>query len=73
LATFGRRFVALPEDVESYLEDWEFHQATGMVAVQIGTWDRVEAAFQLIATAKGLGLSPHAAALLVIDRQLRVG
>jgi len=62
----------MPEDVESYLEDWEFHQATGMVAVQIGTWDMVEAAFQLIAAAKVIGKSPHDAAVLVIERKLRL-
>jgi len=62
----------MPEDVESYLEDWEFHQATGMVAVQIGTWDMVEAAIRLIAAARALGKSPHDAALLVIDHQVRV-
>ena len=43
----------MPVAVESYIEDWEFHQATGMVAVQIGTCDMVEAAFQLIAAARG--------------------
>ena len=48
------------------------HQATGMVAVQIEMSDMVEAAFQLIAAARRLGVSPHEAALLVIDRQLRV-
>ncbi len=63
----------MPEGLDSYVEDWEFHQATGMVAAQIGTCDMVEAAFQLIAAAKGLGVSPHAAALFVIDRQLRIG
>jgi hypothetical protein len=61
------------EDANSYMEDWQFHQATGMVAVQIGTSDMVEAAFQLIAASRGLGISPHEAALLVIDHQLRVG
>jgi len=68
----GRRF-AMPAGVDSSLEDWEFHPATGMVAVQIGTCDMVEAAFQLIAAARGFAVSPHEAALLVIERQLRVG
>ena len=62
----------MPEDVESYLEDWEFHQATGMVAVQIGTHDMVEAAFQLIALAVQRHESPHDTALPVIGRQLRL-
>jgi len=64
---------AIPEDIDSYLEDWKFHQASGMVPVQIGTWDMVEAAIRLIAAARALGKSPHDAALLVIDRQVRVG
>jgi hypothetical protein len=56
-----------------YLEDWEFHQATGMVAAQIGTNDMNEAALWLVAASAEIDESPHDTALRVIDRQLRLG
>ena len=62
----------MPAGAGSYIEDWEFHQATGMVAVQIGTHDMFEAALQLIALAVQRHESPHDTALPVIGRQLRL-
>lgn len=55
---------------DSHLDDWEFHQATGMVAVQIGTCDMDQAACQLLSSATLWGLSAHELAILVIDRQV---
>ena len=62
----------MPDGVDSYLEDWKFHQATGMLSVQIGTHDMFEAALQLIALAVRRHESPHDTALPVIGRQLRL-
>jgi hypothetical protein len=62
----------MPEEADVCLDDWEFHQATGMVAVQIGTWDMAEAAIRLIAAARTVGSSPHELALLVIGGQVRL-
>jgi len=59
--------------VPSYLEDWEFHQATGMVAVQIGTHDMAEAARRLVVVSAEIDESPHDTALRVIDREVRLG
>jgi hypothetical protein len=58
------------EDVASYREDWEFHQATGMLSVQLGTHDMHLAAERLIAMAALRGESPHDTALAVIRRGL---
>jgi len=60
-------------DEPSYLGDWQFHQATGMVAAQIGTNNMVEAANRLLDEAVVLGKTPHDVALLVIDRQVGFG
>jgi len=62
----------MTEGQGSYLDDWEFHQATGMVAVQVHTWDMGEAASRLIALAAVRGESVHDTALLVISRQLQL-
>jgi len=58
-------------DSKSYFEDWEFHHATGMLSVQIGTHDMFEAAMHLIALAARRHESPHAAAVVVIARQVK--
>jgi len=60
------------QDCQSYLEDWEFHQATGMLSVQIGTHDMFEAAMHLIALAARRHESPHDTAVLVIARQVEL-
>ena len=54
-------------------DDWEVHQATGMVAAQIGTWNMSEAAARLMAVATARGQSLYDTALLVVSRQLQVG
>jgi len=59
-------------DVGTYLDDWEFHQATGMLSVQMGTHDMAEAAIRLIALAVERRESPHNTALLIIDHRLRL-
>jgi hypothetical protein len=56
-----------------YLQDWEFHQATGMVAVQVGTHDMTEAALWLVAASAEIDESPHETAMRVIERRLRLG
>ena len=61
----------MTDNVASYLDDWEFHQATGMLSVQIGTHDMSEAALELIALARRRQEPPHVTALLVIGRQVR--
>jgi hypothetical protein len=53
-------------------DEWTFHQATGMVAVQIGTNDVEEAARRLIALAAERDETVHATASLVVDRRLRL-
>jgi len=59
------------QDGTSYLQDWEFHQATGMLSVQIGTHDMFEAAMHLIALAARRHESPHDTASLVIAREVQ--
>jgi len=49
----------LVDDVGSCLDDWEFHQATGMLSAQIATHDMREAAIRLIAVAVRRHESPH--------------
>jgi len=61
------------DDASAYLADWEFHQATGMVSVHIGTHDMREAAKHLIAFAAWWRESPHDTAYLIVGRQLRLG
>lgn len=51
-------------------DEWEFHQATGMAAAQLGGHDMNEAASRLIATAAQLGQPVHDTALAVIDPRL---
>ena len=55
------------------MQDWEFHQATGMVAAQIGTHDMNEAAIWLVAASAEIDESPHDTAMRVIERRLRLG
>jgi len=52
--------------------DWEFHQATGMVAVEIDTPDMTKAAARIVAAAADIGESVHDTALLLLDRRLRL-
>jgi hypothetical protein len=58
------------DDDRSYLDDWTFHQATGMLSVQIGTHRMDEAAMELVALAARRGESPHDTARLIVSRQL---
>jgi hypothetical protein len=51
--------------------DWTFHQATGMVAAQLGTLDMEQAAQRLVAVAAQRGEAVRVTASLVIDRHLR--
>jgi len=60
------------DDVGSVADDWEFHQATGMLSAQIGTHDMCEAAFELIALSVQRHESPHDTALLVVARKVRL-
>jgi hypothetical protein len=60
------------DHLASSLEDWEFHQATGMLSVQLGTHDMLEAASELIALARRRHRPPHVTALLVIGREVRL-
>jgi len=60
-------------DDSAYLADWEFHQATGMMSVYIGTHDMGEAAMHLLALAARRHESPHDSAHLIVSRQLRLG
>jgi len=53
-------------------EDWEFHQATGMVAVQIGSPDMEKGARRIVAVAAERGESAHDVAVLVIEGHLRI-
>jgi len=53
-------------------DDWDFHQATGMVAAQIHTYDMNEAASRLIAMAAVRGEPVHDTALLIICRELQL-
>lgn len=53
-------------------EDWEFHQATGMVAVQIGGADMEKGARRIVAVAAERGESAHDVAVLVIEGHLRI-
>jgi hypothetical protein len=52
--------------------DWKFHQATGMVAVQLDTHDMAAAADRLIAVAAERGESAHDTVTAVLDRRLRL-
>jgi hypothetical protein len=52
--------------------DWTFHQATGMVAVQLGTLDLKLAAQRLVTMATERGEPVHVTATLVVDRHLRL-
>ncbi len=54
------------------VSDWAFHQATGMVSVQIGVVDMAEAARRLVEAAAEIGESVRDTALLVLDRRLRL-
>jgi hypothetical protein len=53
-------------------EDWEFHQATGMVSVQIGSPDMEKGARRIVAVAAERGESAHDVAVLVIEGHLRI-
>jgi hypothetical protein len=52
--------------------DWTFHQATGMVAAQLGTLDMELAAQRLITAAAQRGEPASVTASLVVDRHLRL-
>jgi hypothetical protein len=63
----------MTETVSSELDgDWTFHQATGMVAVQLGTTDIEEAAARLVTTAAERGEPVSVTASLVVARRLRL-
>jgi hypothetical protein len=63
----------MTDDLPSGLrDDWTFHQATGMVSVQIGTNDVEEAARRLIALAAERDETVHDIASLVVARRLRL-
>jgi hypothetical protein len=51
--------------------DWDFHQATGMIAAQLGMFNMAGAAQRLISLAVELDESVHDTALLVLDRRVR--
>jgi hypothetical protein len=53
-------------------EDREFHQATGIVSVQLGTTDMSQAGRRLVAMAAQRGEPVHATSLLVIGHHLRL-
>jgi hypothetical protein len=53
-------------------EDWQFHQATGMVAVQIGSPDMEKGARRIVAIAAERGESAHDVAVSVIEGRLRI-
>jgi hypothetical protein len=52
--------------------DWTFHQATGMVAVQLGMSDMELAAQRLVTMATQRGEPVIVTASLVVARQLRL-
>jgi hypothetical protein len=52
--------------------DWTFHQATGMVAAQLGTLDMELAAQRLVTAAAQRGEPVSVTASLVVDRHLRL-
>jgi hypothetical protein len=52
--------------------DWRFHQATGMVAAQLGIHDMTAAAARLCDAAAERGESAEATVLAVLQRQLRL-
>ena len=54
------------------VDDWQFHQATGMVAAQIGIDDMDEAASRLVALAVARHESIHDTARAVINRTAHV-
>jgi hypothetical protein len=51
--------------------DWKFHQATGMVAAQLDTYDMAVAADRLIAVAAERGESADETVAAVLDGRLR--
>jgi hypothetical protein len=51
---------------------WRFHQATGMVAAQLGIHDMAAAAARLCDAAAERGESADATVLAVLHRQLRL-
>jgi hypothetical protein len=52
--------------------DWTFHQATGMVAVQLGTLDMEHAARRLVTMAAKRCEPVRVTASLVVARHLRL-
>jgi hypothetical protein len=52
--------------------DWEFHQATGMVAAQLDIASMDAAAQHLAWAAEVFGESLHDAAVLVVERRVRL-
>ena len=65
--TKGRRVT----DDDLY-DDWTFHQATGMVAVQLETTDMEHAVQRLVTLALQRGEPVSVTASLVVDRHLRL-
>ena len=61
-----------PNDVVSRRLDWEFHQATGMVAAQLDLHDMDLAAHYLALAADQCGESLHDTALVIVDRRGRL-
>jgi hypothetical protein len=66
----GRVRLMTDDDVIDLREDWEFHQATGVMSVQMGTSDMERAGRRLVAIAAERGESVHAISLLVIDHDV---
>ena len=61
----------MSEDVRKQ-DDWQFQQATGIAAAQIGTGDLTEAAGRLVTAASEVGESVHDTALMVLEGRLRL-
>ena len=63
----------MSESVDPSLSaDWQFHQATGMLAAQLGTHDMAAAAARLLLLAEERRESARDIVRAVIERRLRV-